>query len=156
MYFDYRPSIAVSPTTGEGIILLRPDIEVVVHGPLGSRIVTALVDTGSDLSVLPLAAAHVTGIIVAPSNQPQARDFGGSGLSFFEGKVELEIFDPRTGDALRWFTEAQFFDFGAASETAVLGHDGFLNHFTATFDGEDAALELIANRTLPIAEDKQT
>jgi hypothetical protein len=34
-------------------------------------------------------------------------------------------------------------------ETVILGHSGFLDYFTATFDGEIAELILVANRGIP-------
>ena len=44
-----------------------------------------------------------------------------------------------------------FAEFPDASERAVvLGHEGFLDYFTATFFGEDCVLELIPNQGIPL------
>jgi hypothetical protein len=37
----------------------------------------------------------------------------------------------------------------ASQETLILGHQGFLDYFTASFDGDECALELTPNRHLP-------
>jgi len=62
MRFPYTLSIVPSIDTGEEIVLLRPEIPIRVFGPGGHADVLALVDTGSDNSILPLAVAHDLGI----------------------------------------------------------------------------------------------
>ncbi len=49
-----------------------------------------------------------------------------------------------------WKTTVGFVDFGSASdEFIMLVHGGCLDFFTATFDGENAELELVPNAFLP-------
>ena len=49
-----------------------------------------------------------------------------------------------------WKTTVGFVEFGSASdEVIILGHGGCLDFFTATFDGENAELELVPNAFLP-------
>lgn len=152
MKFYYRPSVAVAPISGDGVMLLRPTIEVEVHGPSGRRTMNALVDTGADLTIFPLSLAQQLGIDVSPSDEPTTTDFSGTVLTLEEGKAEFELNSPEGDETLRWNAVIQFIDFGDPDDdTAVLGHVGFLNYFTAVFDGEQASLELIPNGALPIA-----
>ena len=87
MRFDYTGIISLTADTGDHVAIFRPEIQLVVHGPRGSREVRALVDTGAD------------------------------------------------------------------EETIILGHQGFLDYFTATFIGEECALELEPNSYLPSTAD---
>lgn len=49
-----------------------------------------------------------------------------------------------------WKTTVGFVDFGTATdEVIILGHGGYLDFFTAVFDGESAVFELIPNALLP-------
>ena len=53
---------------------------------------------------------------------------------------------------IRWRTRLYFADFPGDNEKAViLGHEGFLDFFTATFIGEDCVLELEPNDGIPAA-----
>jgi hypothetical protein len=62
--------------------------------------------------------------------------------------VVLELSQP--GAAIRWRTRLYFADFPDDSEQAViLGHEGFLDYFTATFDGERCFVELEPNDMIP-------
>jgi hypothetical protein len=43
-----------------------------------------------------------------------------------------------------------FYDFASSQdETVILGHAGFLDYFTATFEGRSAIVTLTANDDLP-------
>ncbi len=54
------------------------------------------------------------------------------------------------GESLSWSTPLFFFDFASRDEeTLILGHAGFLDFFTAIFDGRDGVVTLLANDDLP-------
>lgn len=61
--------------------------------------------------------------------------------------MELEIV--HTEGELRWPARVYFVVEEAEKETALLGHQGFFEYFTATFSGDEFALDLEANPYLP-------
>ena len=150
MNFFYRPAVALAPETGDPTLILRPEILVTVIGPLGMAQYRALIDTGADNTILPSSIANDLGITLTQGTGPHLTAFGGQKLSVRFGDVLLEIEDER--EKLRWPARVQFFDFPSAKEEAlVMGHAGFLDYFTATFDGELCQLTLVANNELPHA-----
>ena len=51
-----------------------------------------------------------------------------------------------------WNTPVCFFEFPTANEeTVILGHAGFLDYFTATFDGKLGIVTLIPNDDFPLS-----
>ena len=57
------------------------------------------------------------------------------------------------GEEVRWATEVCFFEFpDLDEESLVLGHSGFLDYFSATFDGKSGTLTLEPNDELPVAD----
>jgi len=150
MNFPYRMYIVSSSDTGELVPMLRPEINVRIYGPAGDADALALVDTGSDKSIFPMSFASDVGITTTPGTGLGALTFGGHGMPLEYADVELEIpeFDP----PLRWRTRLYFADISEETEQAILGHNGFLDYFTATFDGEECSLELVPNSDLPLVE----
>ncbi len=147
MRFDYTGVISASADTGDPIVIFRPEVRIRVHGPNGSGDFLALEDTGADNTILPESVARALGIPVVPGQGPAARAFGGQEISLSYADVELELV--HADGALRWFARVYFLGGGAEEETLVLGHQGFLDYFTATFIGEDYALDLEPNSHLP-------
>ena len=143
MRFDYTGLVSLAPDTGEPTVIFRPEIRITVHGPHASGEFVGLVDTGADNTVLPESVAHSLGIPLIPGKGPAAQAFGGQQLSLSYGEVALEL--GGHGGPLRWRTQAYFVAGGNNDETIVLGHQGFLEYFTATFVGEDFSLDLTPN-----------
>jgi hypothetical protein len=55
-------------------------------------------------------------------------------------------------EVIKWATEVCFFDSPDQEEDSlILGHSGFLDFFSATFDGKSGSLSLDANDELPVA-----
>lgn len=52
---------------------------------------------------------------------------------------------------LRWSAREFFVADDTSQETLILGHQGFLDYFTASFDGEQCLLDLQPNPQLPMA-----
>jgi hypothetical protein len=77
MTFPYTLNIARSTDTGDEIVILRPEIPVRVYGPAGTSEVLALLDTGSDNSILPLSIARDLRIPTTPGRGPAAKAYGG-------------------------------------------------------------------------------
>ena len=147
MKFDYTGIISSAPDTGEAVVIFRPEVRIALHGPNGSGDFLALVDTGADNSVLPESVARALGIPLVSGKGPAARAFGGQEIALSYADVELELVH---ADArLRWLARVYFLAGDADEETLILGHQGFLDYFTATFIGEECALELEPNAYLP-------
>jgi hypothetical protein len=148
MIFLYRASVAAAPDGDDYILILRPEIPVTVAGPNGSATYLGLVDTGSDHTVFPKSIADDLGIPLQPSSGQDASAFGGHRIQLLIGEAVLGL--EADEDSLTWQTPIFFHDFKAKEEeTVILGHSGFLDYFTATFDGKQGALTLIPNDELP-------
>lgn len=147
MKFPYSLNIVPSIDTGEEIVLLRPEVPLRVHGPNGHLDVVALVDTGADSSILPMAIATDLGIDTIPGRGPGATAFGGQRIVLTFADVLLELFEP-SGNPIRWRARVYFAD-SVDEQAVVVGHEGFLDYFTATFVGEDCILDLEPNGAMP-------
>lgn len=148
MIFLYRTSVAAAPDGDDFLLILRPEIPVTVVGSNGSATYLGLVDTGSDNTVLPKSIADDLGIPVRPASGQDATVFGGHRVQLLVGEAVLGI--EADEESLRWRTPVFFHDFVAQEEeTVVLGHAGFLDYFTATFDGKQGILTLIPNDEIP-------
>jgi hypothetical protein len=150
MKFPYTMSIAPAIDSGSEIVLLRPEIPVRVHGPTGAAEMLALVDTGADNCVLPLSIARELGIATTPGRGPGAIAFGGQRIELSFAEVLIELSDDDT--EIRWRARLYFANFPDDTEkTVILGHEGFLDYFSATFDGKDCVLLLEPNDGIPLA-----
>jgi hypothetical protein len=107
----------------------------------------ALVDTGADTTILPRSIADDLGIALSTGAVPHLTSFGGHQMEVSLGEVQLKIEDGT--NTVRWTTRVHFFEFGSTDqETIVLGHTGFLEYFTATFDGANQMLTLQPNNKI--------
>lgn len=147
MRFSYTGLISLAPDTGEPTAIFRPEIPITLYSPLGSRGILALVDTGADNTIFPEAAARVLGIPLVEARGPAARVFGGQAISLSYADVEVEVV--HSGGVWRWRPQVFFMAMGADDETVVLGHQGFLEYFTALFIGDECVLDLVPNADLP-------
>jgi hypothetical protein len=78
---------------------------------------------------------------------PAAQAYGGGEIVLSFADVELELV--HLGERLRWLVRVYFAADDADGQTLILGHQGFLEYFTATFIGEECALDLEPNSYLP-------
>lgn len=148
MKFPYREYISQFPGSSDFRLILRPVITIRIAGPRTEARWDALVDTGADETLLPLALAELLGVDLDRSAIRQAVGISGNLLTINYGDVELEI--ANDDHLIRWHTTVGFVDFDATDEgVIVLGHGGCLDYFTATFNGEGAELELKPNAHLP-------
>jgi predicted aspartyl protease len=142
MNFIYQLVLGYSAETGELTAVLRPEIPILVTGPKRTRQFQALVDTGTDYTVLPKSVADDCGIPTAPGNGPPLKVFGGESLKTSFGDVQFELRQENV--RIRWNARVQFFDFPSAEdESLLLGHVGFLDYFDATFQGQQGMLTLV-------------
>jgi hypothetical protein len=150
MIFPYRSVIAEAPGGADYYLLRRPEIPIAIEGPIRSGTYLGLVDTGSDHTILPMAIAQYLGVVVEPESGPPAMVFGGHRVQLAVGEVVFRLQTP--DDVIKWTTEVCFFESREQDDDSlILGHSGFLDFFSATFDGKLGALSLDPNDELPIA-----
>jgi predicted aspartyl protease len=146
--FPYSSIISADPDTGDFLLFRRPEIPVTIVGSAGSATYVGLVDTGSDNTIFPKSVADLLGIPVLAATGPAASVFGGQRIQLLTADVTLKL--DADGESIVWRTQVCFFDFPSADEeTVILGHAGFLDYLTATFDGQAGILTLIPNSDLP-------
>ena len=143
MRFDYLPQ-EVDPLPGEeGIqIVSRPVIVVRAIGPAGAWLIPGLVDTGATETLLPLS--YVARLGVPRGDRIELAGAGGQLIPAWLSRVDLDLTRGRT--LYRWSARVAFV---ARRGEALWGHEGFLDHFTATFDGLRKRLTLRPNGTFP-------
>jgi hypothetical protein len=80
--------------------------------------------------------------------------FGGARVQLLEGNATLRL---QSGhEAIEWKALVCFFTFSSSEdETVILGHAGFLDYFTATFDAQSAILSLLPNQELPVTKPRR-
>jgi hypothetical protein len=149
MNFAYSSLISRCPDTDDFLLIRRPEIPVTIEEPAGSATYAGMVDSGSDNTILPRSIADLLGIEVERASGPAAIAFGGRRIPLLAGEAILHL--SRDGESLRWKAPVCFFEFPQDDEESVLlGHAGFLEYFTATFDGKLCILTLIANHEMPL------
>lgn len=148
MNFLYEAFVTLEPETGEPNMILRPIIPVRIFGQSAFGHYAALVDTGADNTIFPKRIADDLGIELQAGLGPDATAFGGQTISLLFGDIELELEEQQ--ERVRWKARVQFYDFAdPEDEMLILGHAGFLDYFSAMFDGEQGLLSLTPNSTLP-------
>jgi predicted aspartyl protease len=137
MKFSYR-RYRVETASEQVQIVYRPVVPITIHGPKASIELFGLVDTGADFTMLPWKLVDLLGILPDHSRPAEVTGFGDSTGIAIPAEVELELGRGRT--TYRWSAEAYFGD----QEYLLLGNEGFLEFFIATFDGGKKTLELHA------------
>lgn len=144
MKFAYKKSF-VDPAPGfETGLICQPIIPIVLVGLIGELRFNALVDTGSDQTILPLIDVEsITGLTIN-------RDI----ISSVQGRLEHHTENLYLGYHIRlrlshdtieyefpspvWFSDD-------GNSPAILGHSGFLEFFNIVFKGFDKELEIKPN-----------
>lgn len=148
MRFPYREYLSQFPGSFDFRLILRPVITIRISGPKAEARSDALVNTGADETLLPLALAAALGVELDQNATSLAAGISGGNLTIHYGEVEFEI--ATDDETVSWKSTVGFADFGSSDdEVIILGHDGCLDFFTATFDGELAELEITPNSLLP-------
>lgn len=149
MRFAYLASISRSPVDGEPDLVQRPEVPIRIIGPNLSSTHYGLVDTGADNTILPARLLAELGVTAVATSGPGVDAFAGSNVPVSAAEVTFQLSDG--DDQLSWTTDVLCCHFARPEdEMLILGYQGFLEYFTATFDGENCELELIPNARLPI------
>jgi aspartyl protease len=144
MIFPYHPyEVLPNPGRNEGL-LYRPMVPVRVHGPKGTQIILGLVDTGSDVTVLPSFLLPLIGAGTGTLPEAHFRGVGGQVVTARYSRVDLSLDHP--AGLYRWAAPLAFLD---GRDVAILGHTGFLEYFQATFDSVRRRLTLKPNSRFP-------
>ncbi len=118
---------------------------VTLIGPTGTHLDRALIDTGSDDTVFPEAVAARVGIDLTGAPSRTAAGVGRVPAPLRYAEVTLRLTD---GVEFReWRAWVGFT--AAALRQPLLGYAGFLQFFTAVFDGEHEEVELTVNALYP-------
>jgi hypothetical protein len=143
MKWPYRP-YRVRLYHGEPYTTVwRPTVRLILHGPLGSVKLNALVDPGADQTMLPRQFADALGISVDDGRPGSVRGVGRSSLIVYPGEAALEI--AHQGQSFRWQATIRF----GPADHVLLGQLGCLEFFTATFDHYHRELTLETNERYP-------
>jgi len=142
--FAYKKSF-VDPVPGfETGLIYRPIIPIILVGHTGELRFNALVDTGSDQTILPLVDVEsITGLTIDRSI-----------VSSVQGRLEHHTENLFLGNATRlrlsndeveyefpgpvWFSDD-------GNSPAILGHSGFLEFFNISFNGSAKELTITPN-----------
>jgi hypothetical protein len=148
LIFRYVGAVIYSPFDGLPDAASRPEIPLVIRGPAGEQDLLGLVDTGSDLTIFPKSVADDLGIALTASPGRPVVGFSGHPTSLLIGRAAIRI--EQGSDVIGWEDDLLFHDSGSTeNEPAILGHIGFLEFFTATFDGANGILTLTDNGLSP-------
>ena len=125
-------------------MIYRPVATVLISGPADVRELTALVDTGADSTLLSYTYIELLGLILQDEDREDIVGIGGQSSTVWYATVNLGLVTP--GDGPRWAARAGFY----RDARPILGHEGFLDHFTAKFNGRAKTLTLTPNGTAPL------
>ena len=132
-----------SPNKQESVY--RPLAKIRISGPKGFRELFALVDTGADETLLPHDLVDRLELEIRDNHKNVITGIGGSSTTIWYSTVNLEILTPGRGP---YWSARIGFHYGSRS---ILGHSGFLDYFTAKFNGRAKQLTLTPNGTAPDA-----
>ena len=138
LYFIVEPDGSLTP-------VFRPMLPVRIIGPKSANPpVPCRLDTGADDVMFPDIEAGFLGLVLDEANRVPIESLGRGTTAIYE-TVDLEITDGTT--TWRWSARVGFHD--GPKHVYVVGHNGFLQHFTASFDGKDRRFSLVPNGTFP-------
>lgn len=142
MKFRYKKSF-IDPAPGfDTGLIYRPIIPIVLVGANSELRFNALVDTGSDQTILPLIDVEpITGIAIDRSvtSSVRGRLEHHTEKLFLGRNCKLRLSDDNTTYEFStriWFSDDD-------QSPAILGHNGFLDFFNIFFDGSKKELEII-------------
>jgi hypothetical protein len=140
--FHYQPVPVNGPQPrhliGQPLISYRPLVPIRIRGPVGFKDLEGLVDTGSEFTLFPMRWADIVGVGTG-RQATLVRGYGGAQLTSHFAQVTLELRKRRKGTWAhhRWRAWVGF----CADPQVLLGQDGFLQYFTATFACQAGTLQ---------------
>lgn len=122
--------------------VIRPIVPLILRGSRGTFRRFGLVDTGSDYTLVPTWIADVIGVDLPPAATSLITGIEGTAIETRTAPVEMEL--RSRSQSYRWRGLAHFAD----QDYVLLGNEGFLEYFVATFDLAGRTFELTANSRL--------
>ncbi len=119
----------------------RPIIPIRVHANGLSVLTDALVDTGADVTILPMFVADRLGIDLSQTPEMSLVGALGGGGSYRSFELELEL--RRLPEAIRWKGQVGFAD--REMSFAFLETRGFFEFFKLTYDAKRELIDLTVN-----------
>jgi hypothetical protein len=141
--FDYQGYPVDDPDQPDAIVL-RPTIKIWLGGPMRVPEQVGLIDTGADDVLIPEYLGVKLGFTFPEASKVLLRGLQGS-VRGSARRINLLISDgmtPLIWSARVWFHEG-------SQDKLLLGHLGFLEHFTAIFDGRNHRVILEPNGPFP-------
>jgi hypothetical protein len=133
-----------SATIPDGV-LDRPEIRIRVIGTTADKSLLVLADTGADETLLPRSLGELIGAQIDEGQVWSIVGFGGQEVGVVLAKVEFELASRRK--VHRWRAKVGLVSFASPDdETAVLGHVGFFDHFTAHFNSRRRQITINPHR----------
>jgi hypothetical protein len=123
----------------------RPIVLVTLIGPAGTTVELAQVDSGADDCVFPIEYAEEIGIDLTDAPEGEAAGLGQKPVALQYVRVTMRI--ANGGERCEWLASVAFTDL--PMNRPLLGFAGFLQFFTATFHGDQEAVELEVNSLFP-------
>jgi hypothetical protein len=123
----------------------RPTVLVSLIGPSGTTLELAQLDSGADDCVFPIEFAEEIGIDLSNAPVGEAAGVGQQPVGLRFAQVTMRI--ANGGERCEWRAWIAFTDM--PMKRPLLGFAGFLQFFTATFRGDQEAVELEVNSLFP-------
>ena len=115
----------------------RPLVSVRLHGPTGIVLVDALLDSGADSCVFDASIGKAIGAVPKGSLPTTFRGIGNGHLQGWAHAVRIEILGAQDQiEVMAGFTEG-------LGISAILGQEGFFDHYKITFERQKNRFELI-------------
>ena len=143
MRFSYRRYRVRHSESDPPTIVYRPVIPIDIHSNGVSIRRSALIDTGADYTLLPTAVADYLGLPLDGRHSIVMSGIGDEAISASLAEVEFELGHGQ--QTRRWRTAV----YVAQQNHLLLGNEGFLEFFIATFDWANKTIDLVPNSRLP-------
>lgn len=123
-----------------GDFIYRPTVDIIFKYNQQFILVEALVDSGSDWTILPLEVADVLGIPVTSNNKTEFNAAGGNTFMVYQPPYMIEHILRQPGfRPFKWKSKVCF---AVSQPTILLGQVGFLDRFKVTLNGIKKQLEI--------------
>lgn len=101
----------------------------------------ALIDSGSDYTVLPIEIAGKLGLELSHYLKYNIEGAGGNSFAIYRSPVEIEcLLQQRGSKTIRWLSHVYFAESGT---TLLLGQKGFLDQFQVKLNGPKREIQIL-------------
>lgn len=104
----------------------------------------ALIDSGSDYTVLPIEIAGKLGLQLSHHLKYYIEGAGGNDFAIYRSSAEIEyVLQQRGSKAIRWLSHVYFAESGT---TLLLGQKGFLDRFQVKLNGSKREIQILQRK----------